>query len=466
MNKIKLFLVLLFLLGILQITYSQSTIKWEIDKRAGKKIKEKVPDGKALLVFDSPVDLEFESSVENIKHTQKKDGKYYLFVSKGPQAITIKYLGNYNINFGQLMDPNSLPALKNKEIIFFRISVIHELEYYDITEKEKAKGNVGIPVGVNVSDALIVFNIFPPDLEIEITDENNVITKQSKEKGTYKVFITAPGNRVIKINQTNQDITTIEINTLETKETRFYLIRKPVTLEDYEENDAPINEIDIGKQLIGYWGGNLGSKKIFVDIQNINSGTLSGRLYTEGVFHKITGVVKAKSSSVFYVTINKPQTELSRKKGTLDFLIKMGVGSGIWISEYGGVSDFNIMKVNELPKENTNEDISRLKLLKSKLEGIWVSKSDDLIREILISNVGINNSISGHLSTKDNKVCKFGGTINEKNGKINLVINIDNDWAKIAGVIILSVVQNTASGFFTSNDSMTMVNLNFNKISK
>ena len=115
------------------------------------------------------------------------------------------------------MEPNSLPSLKNKEILFIKVSAIQELEYYDITEKEKAKGNIGIPVGVNVSDALVVFNIFPPDMEIEVSDKNSSITKQSKGQGTYKVFITAPGNCVLTIKHSELDLTTIEINTIETR---------------------------------------------------------------------------------------------------------------------------------------------------------------------------------------------------------------------------------------------------------
>ncbi|MGZ2371732.1 hypothetical protein ACXR6G_18280 [Ancylomarina sp. YFZ004] len=463
MKRTWVFLISLLCLVLSQEVYSQSTIKWEIDKKAGKEVKEKVPEGKTLLIFDTPVDLKFESSVENIDQPHKNGGQYYLYVSDGPQAITINYFGNYTINFGQLMDPNSLPSLKSKEIVFFRISAINELEYYDITKKEKAKGNIGLPVGVNVSDALVVLNVFPPDMEIEISDENDEITKLSKGNGVLKVFLTAPGNHILKINQSDMGTTSIEINTLETKETRFYLIRKPITLDDYNDNIESANTLDLDEKLIGYWAGNLGSKKTFVDIQDINSGVLTGRLYQDGIYHKITGVVKSKSNGEYYITVSKSQTELSNKSGTLDFFIKMGVGSGIWISGDGQVSDFNIMKANEIPQEHTSEELSKLKQLKSKIEGKWIDSQKTLIESITINSLTFNNNITGTVSGKDQIQCSFAGTINERHDKISLVINIPGDCGKTAGVMMLTLNQNTANGFFTSNDGMSMLNMKFMK---
>jgi len=211
---------------------AQPSLEFQLNNEAALAVKEHVPEGQSLLVFETDLDLEFESSVEYLKIPKYQDNKYYLFVNSGPQVITLKYFGDYNISFGQIRVPNTLPSLKSKEIKYFSVSKVQNLDFFDITDKEKNKGNIGIPVGVNVSDALVVIDVFPPELELIITDTKNGITKMSAENGKYKIFLTAPGEHILQLKNQDFDITNIPIKNIGSKDMRFYIVRKPTSIEE------------------------------------------------------------------------------------------------------------------------------------------------------------------------------------------------------------------------------------------
>jgi len=105
------------------------------------------------------------------------------------------------------------------------------LEYFNITDKEKAKGNISIPIGINISDALIIFSVSPPSLTLEITDHANVITKITKESKDYKVFVKSGKDITLEVSSVGFGITKIPIKNIESKGTYFYLIKKAVSLE-------------------------------------------------------------------------------------------------------------------------------------------------------------------------------------------------------------------------------------------
>lgn len=363
-NKITFSILIFFLIN--NILVSQ-TLSWEEVKADDNYFnKNDIPEGKSLLIFETPVDLTFESSVEpNIK-PYKKEGKYFLFVDKGAQVITFNYIEDYFINFGQKMDENTLPSLNSQEIKYFKISEKKELEYYNITEKEKQKGNITVPIGPNVSDAAIIFNVFPPDLPIEISSEDNAITKLKSRNGSYIVFLQAPKSHVLKIKTLGFDITSITIDNLEAKEIRFYYIRKPLVIDNHQYKEISVEEInnkkdedtiDLNKLVIGNWGGSLGLEKVFLIIESINDNSVSGKILKNGIYSKIKGIITVNSEKKIYFTLDKSASKYSLEKGTLDFVLNMGIGSGIWISDDGKVEDFNIMRVKNIPAE-TNFQVS------------------------------------------------------------------------------------------------------------
>jgi len=228
----------ILMIGIGNNGVSQSSIRWEINPGGDNQINEKVPDGKALLIFDSPVDLTFESSIENIDQPHKKDGKYFLFVNKGSQVITLKYFGNYNVNFGQLMDPNTLPPLKNKEILFFNIEKTQGLIYYDVTEKDNSNLDYLIEQNNN-NEALIIINTDPSDLVLQISDHNNGITKVKYDKGSYNIYIKSSNKYVLQLKNNNFDTLNIQIPNLKPGDIRIYMVINPNNIDEVNQ-DAEI----------------------------------------------------------------------------------------------------------------------------------------------------------------------------------------------------------------------------------
>ncbi|GAA4074386.1 hypothetical protein GCM10022389_19920 [Flavobacterium cheonanense] len=227
-------IIIFFIFFNLGLAYSQSSLEFILSDDKAVNITKSIPDGQSLLVFETDLNLKFDSSIENLQIEDKIDGKYYVFVSSGPQVITIKYFGDYSLNFGQIGMNNGFPSLNNNEVKYFTISKLIALQYEDITKKEKDKGNNIVPIGPNVSDALVVINVFPPDLELEITEKNNGITKVTKQTdGVYKIFLKAPAQHILQIkNKEFKDPTNLPVDGLASKEVRFYLVKKPTNLED------------------------------------------------------------------------------------------------------------------------------------------------------------------------------------------------------------------------------------------
>jgi hypothetical protein len=228
----KTFIIFIFL--NIYLAHSQSSLEMTLSDDKAVNVSKNIPEGQSLLVFETDLNLKFDSSVENLQIENKTDGKYYVYVSSGPQVITIKYFGDYSLNFGQLGVNNGFPSLKNQEVKYFTISKLIGLQYEDITKKEKDKGNNVVPVGPNVSDAMVVINVFPPDLELDITEKNNGITRITKRTdGGYRIFLKAPAQHILQIkNKDFKNPTNLQVAGLASKEVRFYLVKKPTNLED------------------------------------------------------------------------------------------------------------------------------------------------------------------------------------------------------------------------------------------
>ncbi len=218
----------------LHLAFSQSALEFTLSDDKAVNISKNIPDGQSLLVFETDLNLKFDSSVENLQVENKIDSKYYIYVSSGPQVITVKYFGDYLLNFGQIGMNNGFPSLKNKEVKYFTVSKLIALQYEDTTKKEKDKGNNITPIGPNVSDAMVVINVFPDDLELDITEKNNGITKITKlTDGRYQIFLKAPAQHILQIrNKDFKNPTNLPLDGLVSKEVRFYLVKKPNNLED------------------------------------------------------------------------------------------------------------------------------------------------------------------------------------------------------------------------------------------
>ena len=445
------------LIALVNQTFAQNSIQWTFDEKASTMVSENIPNDKALLVFESSVNLTFDSSIENLEQPAKKSGKYYLYVNTGPQAITIKYNGNNDINFGMPI-PGSLPALKNKDVRYFKVNEIRNLVCEDITDAEIAKGNSGVPIGVNVSDALVVINVYPPDLVIQVTDNKEAITKQSREDENYKVFVKSPGSQEIYIKYSGFNDKKIILKNLTPKETRFYRIIKLSTPEDYSKQAeaSTITGVNDFSKILGYWGGSLGETETYFDLnQGSETGQVVGKIYQKGLQFNLSGMMRMKSNEEYRMTLNQQGNNSSAEAATLDLIFKKGIGNGVSISESGKIQDITVMRVKNLPKDDSIERTQHLLSLKKQMEGIWSATSNSVFTSISIDNLDLQNKIQGTVNLLDEKKCNIKGVLSEKNDKKSLVLNFQDDCGTFSGTLIIKINLNSGGGTFISNDGMT-----------
>jgi len=222
-------LLLLFFIGIIlsPIVKGQIVTDWKEYPALAKNIKDVIPEGKALFVFETSENFVFDSDNENITQPLKQDQLYKLFVSVKPSAgaITIHHdmAEKATINYGRFMLESTLPALKNGEIRYFKLSLVPRLACYDVTKKKKLDGASDFQ-GLYEKEALIIVNVIPRDLEINIVGDK--ITKIIKEKGIYKVYV-QPDDQFLYVKYKNYKDEPIPLDDLSDKDVRYYVVETP-----------------------------------------------------------------------------------------------------------------------------------------------------------------------------------------------------------------------------------------------
>lgn len=84
---------------------SAQTLFWKENQDKAKSIRTDIPAGKAMIVFESKLNLVFESSMEYLDSAIRETNLYYLAISQRTCLITIKHPQLKiltNIPFGQL----------------------------------------------------------------------------------------------------------------------------------------------------------------------------------------------------------------------------------------------------------------------------------------------------------------------------------------------------------------------------
>jgi len=232
------FLVLFFLLQI-NVGFSQNNINPIEDPIKAKKITDEIPDGKALLVFETEEKFSFESSMENLVQPSKEGKLYKLFVNTGSVVIAIKWgpaVTKY-LNFGQLNEKSD-PPLKSKNIKYYKLELSNILEWGDQTMK-MSKEVVNTQATFE-KEALIIINVYPDDLAVKFECDSGINpSKIDSDGGKYKVYI-LPQTKTLSIKATNYDPAVITFDSLQVKAVRYYFVQVPPTAKESEQADVNI----------------------------------------------------------------------------------------------------------------------------------------------------------------------------------------------------------------------------------
>jgi hypothetical protein len=215
-----------------------------------KKIKDQVPEGKALFVFEAEGNFIFDSDNENIVQPIKNGLIYKLMIDIEPKsgAITIKndFASDAFINYGKSHIVESFPALKSKEVKYFKLSLVTSLSCYDVTNQMKKAGATDFQ-GLYDKEALIVINVVPKDLRLKIVGKE--IRDTIHEEGRYKVYV-KPTNQKIALRLKNYEDAIIEFENdeLKSKDVKYFRVETPQTIVDIDESGN--NDIKVGNYSI------------------------------------------------------------------------------------------------------------------------------------------------------------------------------------------------------------------------
>ena len=223
MNKFQVLLfIIIFFLNAKAI--SQSLVCLE-DAQKAKTIKDKIPEGKELLVFEANFDLTIESSMENLEKPIRDKNLYKVFISERSCVITIKNketLSEKQIPFGQL-STYSLPILQKGEVKYYVISMEKKLSCNNITDEKKKEGASDNQM-LYEREALLIIEVDPVELEIEFKSTKEITNIRNDEKGRYRLYV-KPEDQIItlKDNITNA-YNEINLNGIMVKEVRYYAV--------------------------------------------------------------------------------------------------------------------------------------------------------------------------------------------------------------------------------------------------
>lgn len=244
MNKNYSITIYVFLISISsifsEVAHGQIKIKCEEFSNLAQKITTEVPEGKALLVFEGKEDFIFNSENENIIQPIKDGLLYKLMIDIEPSSglITIKHeaADDAFIKYGMINSSGSIPALKSKEVKYFRLSLITPLSWFPITRKKINEGIVETQARYD-KEAMIILYVFPQKLDLIIEGSEITETIHEEVEGRYKIY-TKPAAQKIILKSKNYDDTFIDdLEDLESKSVRYYHVEIPQSNVDVESFD-------------------------------------------------------------------------------------------------------------------------------------------------------------------------------------------------------------------------------------
>jgi hypothetical protein len=437
------FSLLFLLLGSSSVAIGQYSMTFE---RISLPLTElpKLQTGKSMIIFDSEYELHFDSNNENLPKPEYMDGRYLLAVTEGPQLISVFYNGIPTVlNFGtQSSTINLHERISAGDVLRFKVKVRAELEYSDITESELKRGSGIVPIGMNVSDAMIVFRKFPDDLELTIIEKNGNITKRTKdgnalnvsllvkESGENRYFITVVSNEGDSLN--------IPIQSLTSKEVRVFRVKKPImesplsmtnatTVNAKQESTVPSDELkntvsvlkkDFSLNVVGFWAGSLGDKKVNLDISRLDPerNSIEGRIFIDGMKANFKGQVRFKNVDEYQASISFKSQGSTYYGATIDFAYRKGVMTGLYIDDTGNVRDFTSLRTQRLMADTTAMVRISKGVALDALKGEWFSRTggSGLIASIEISNLNMGRDLDVRVLTYSREViskrCRLTGT--------------------------------------------------------
>jgi hypothetical protein len=428
MRQASIFFRLIVLTSIFNFTpcLSQTSLIIKEDNSLEKLNSKNPKEGNSLLVFKTELELEFESSWVIVETYRERE--YYLVeVEAVSQSISlynenIPTVLNFDINNAEV---NSYPRLKAGDVKYFSVDLQIDLEYADITDNELKRGGSTTVVGPNVSDALVVIRLFPSDLELTISESNNLISKLEKKGTAYNVFLKmSDTKKFTNYNLTVKSDGVEEINVivpkLAPKAVKFYRVKKPLIqqpavaikhldiikgTDGLKDDRLETPTIDYRKNLIGNWGGSLGDDKTYLEFSTFDETkkTVAGKLYANGYYMNFRGMVLFKNEGDYQASLNINSDDIIDYGATLDLRFNSGVLTGLWVDDRGGVKDFSAVRSASIVYDNNDEIRRKIVELNNKISGSWNAVSTNIYFDHLTIQKFNIEHVASVIFEKDNR---------------------------------------------------------------
>ena len=146
------------------------------------------------------------------------------------------------INYGKSISTESLPALKSKEVKYFKLNLVTSLACYDVTNQMKKAGATDFQ-GLYDKEALIIIYLLPKDLRLKIAGKE--IRDTIHEEGRYKVYVKPTNQKLIlRLKNYEDAIIEFENDELKSKDVKYFRVETPQNIVDIDESVS--NDIKVG----------------------------------------------------------------------------------------------------------------------------------------------------------------------------------------------------------------------------
>ncbi len=444
---------------------AQYALKWEMLDNKVSSVKTIPADGKSILVFESDLELEFESSFENLEKPLYEGGKYFLTVNSGAQAITIGSDEKVTINFGQLLDPNTLPALASKSVKYFKITKAWEFDFFDISEKEFEKGNVITPIGPNESDAYLEIRLYPRDMLVDIVfEKKEAVTKLTKSSKAIEIFF-KPGEYNVTLISKKVEPLEFRIS-LGVKDVKIFALKMPL---DFDEIDKKIEKNESNEpstiikdkseftfqKFIGIWGfGTEKGDNVLLELKTFDKQTnrFSGVFCKNGIFSDLTAALQKSENNQYTVFIDIKPNSLYKQKSNLSFSMDGNLVNGHYVFA-DNFEEVVLLKVNQpLPKDETATMTNTFNVKKNFLLGIWSCDLNSFVKNIEVIDFVYPATLKAYVNLHNGDRCFIESKINETNDSYSIFYTSTGNCFNTNGTLSLIFSKFNSNGNFITND--------------
>jgi len=216
-------------------------LKYREDKDKAKGIAYNGAVDKAMLIFQSDLDLTFEASNDSLSTISKNNGIYKVPIAAGSQMVTIKAASYDRIMLNFVYD--NLGILRPKGVRYFIIEKPNKtICIANITKDKTTNGTSDFPGYDKTGGFLFFYTTAIPDVELLFKEKNGYVTKVVKDVDRYQLNTKACVPIELTISAKGYDDIVKTIDSLKVKGVKYYRLYSLTSLEKTTSSDTSLKK--------------------------------------------------------------------------------------------------------------------------------------------------------------------------------------------------------------------------------